>query len=44
VVLPPSHDDVVALHEAAAPWSRVAIVIGAGLGLRQSEVAGLTMD
>ena len=44
VVLPLSHADVVALYDAAAPWFRVAIVIGAGLGLRQSEAAGLTMD
>lgn len=44
VVLPLSHADVVALYDGAAPWFRVAIVIGAGLGLRQSEAAGLTMD
>lgn len=32
------------LLDAADPWYRVAIVIGAGLGLRSSEAAGLTVD
>lgn len=32
------------LHDAAPPWFRVALTLGAACGLRQSEVAGLTVD
>jgi integrase len=35
---------VVAQVDAAAPWFRIAVVLGAGLGLRQAEAAGLTAD
>jgi integrase len=43
-VVPLSAEEVGKLLEAAAPWYRVAVVIGAGLGLRMSEAAGLTVD
>ena len=43
-ILPLSHDDIVGLYDGAAEWFRIAIVIGAGIGLRQSEAAGLTLD
>jgi len=33
-----------AIYDAAAEWFRPAIVIGAGFGLRQGEVSGLTAD
>jgi integrase len=32
------------LLDAAAPWFRIAIVLGAGLGMRTGEVTGLTAD
>jgi integrase len=32
------------LLDAAAPWFRIAIVLGAGLGMRTGEVKGLTAD
>lgn len=32
------------LREAAPPWFRVALVLGATVGLRQGEAAGLTVD
>jgi integrase len=43
-VVPPSDEEVRRLLDAAAPWFRVAVVLGAGLGLRQSEAAGLSVD
>jgi integrase len=43
-IVPPTPDEIAALVEAAAPWFRIAVVLGAGLGLRQSEVSGLTAD
>jgi integrase len=43
-VVPPTAEDVQALYEAADDWFRVAIVLGAGLGLRQAEASGLTAD
>lgn len=43
-VVPMTRAEVDALTEAAASWFRAAIMLGAGLGLRQSEAAGLTVD
>jgi integrase len=43
-ISPSSSDDLGALIGAASPWFRVAIVLGAGLGLRLGEAAGLTLD
>ena len=42
--LPLSVEQVTALLDVADAWFAVAIAIGAGLGLRQSEAAGLTVD
>jgi integrase len=41
-IVPPTPNEVVA--QVAAPWFRIAVVLGAGLGLRQAEAAGLTAD
>ena len=43
-VVPLNTEQVQLLLDAADPWYRVAIVIGAGIGLRSSEAAGLTVD
>ena len=43
-VVPPTTEQVNALLATAEPWFRPAVVLGAGLGLRQSEVTGLTVD
>ena len=43
-VVPPSVEVVQALYGAAPEWFRPAIVLGAGLGLRQAEASGLTVD
>jgi integrase len=43
-VVPPTVEQVQALYEAAPEWFRVAVVMGAGLGLRQAEASGLTVD
>jgi len=43
-VLPLKVEQVAALLDEADDWFAVAIVIGAGLGLRQSEATGLTVD
>lgn len=43
-VVPPSAEMVRALYEAAPGWFQVAVVLGAGLGLRQAEASGLTAD
>jgi integrase len=43
-IVPSTPNEVVALIGAAAPWFRIAVVLGAGLGLRQAEAAGLTVD
>jgi len=43
-VRPPTADDVRALLDGAAPSFRAAVVLGAGLSLRQSEAAGVTVD
>jgi integrase len=43
-VQPPTDDQVRALLKAASPRFRVAIVLGAGLGLRHGEASGLTLD
>jgi integrase len=43
-VVPPSEQDVAALLGAAPPWFVTAVVLGAGLGLRQGEASGLTED
>jgi integrase len=43
-IVPPTGEAVRALYEAAPDWFRVAVVLGAGLGLRQGEASGLTAD
>jgi integrase len=43
-VVPPTADQVAAVYEAAEPWLRPAVVLGAGLGLRSGEATGLTLD
>jgi hypothetical protein len=43
-VIPLTSDQARAMIDGAQPWFRAAIVIGTGLGLRQSEAAGLTLD
>ena len=43
-LLVPTVGEVVALRDAASPDFAVAIVLGAGLGLRAAEAAGLTLD
>jgi integrase len=43
-VLPLTVEQVTAMLEHADEWFAVAIAIGAGLGLRQSEATGLTAD
>lgn len=43
-VLPIDQSDLDALIDAAPQWFRVALVLGAGLGLRLGEAAGLTVD
>jgi integrase len=43
-IFPMSIDQVDALLAATSEPFKAAIVIGAGLGLRQSEAAGLTVD
>jgi integrase len=43
-IVPPTVEQVQALYGAAADWFRPAIVMGAGLGLRQAEASGITGD
>ncbi|HLM63876.1 MAG TPA: site-specific integrase [Acidimicrobiales bacterium] len=43
-IVPPSREQVAAIYEAAAPWFRPAVILGAGLGLRQGEASGLSVD
>jgi integrase len=43
-VVPPTGEEVTALYGAAPDWFRAAVVLGAGLGLRQAEASGLTGD
>ncbi|MPY94466.1 MAG: tyrosine-type recombinase/integrase [Acidimicrobiia bacterium] len=43
-VVPLSRAQVERLLDVAHPWFRVAIILGAGLGLRQAEASGLTRD
>jgi integrase len=43
-LVPPTAEQVARLFEAAPEWFRAALVLGAGCGLRQAEVAGLTVD
>jgi hypothetical protein len=42
--VPPTVTQVATLYEQAPEWFRSAIVLGAGLGLRQAEASGLTVD
>jgi integrase len=42
--VPPTIEQVGALYDAAPSWFQPAVVLGAGLGLRQSEATGLTAD
>ena len=41
---PLTAEQVHALHDAAPDWFKIAVVVGAGTGARQSEVRGLTLD
>lgn len=43
-IVPPTSEDVTKLYVAAPTWFRKAVVMGAGLGLRQAEASGLTGD
>jgi integrase len=43
-IVPLSAEQVWALAEAAPPTLRAAVMLGAGLGLRQGETLGLTVD
>jgi integrase len=43
-IVPPTMEEVAAIYEAATNWFRPAVVLGAGLGLRQAEASGLTGD
>ena len=43
-IMPPTLEQVVAIYEASLAWFRPAVVLGAGLGLRQAEATGLTGD
>ena len=43
-VVPPTVERVQAIYEAAPEWFRPAVLLGAGLGLRQAEASGLTVD
>jgi integrase len=43
-VVPPTTEQVEALYDAAEDWFRPAVILGAGLGLRQAEAVGLTWD
>jgi integrase len=43
-VVPPTVEQVAVLCENAEEWFRPAVVLGAGLGLRQAEASGLTVD
>jgi integrase len=43
-IVVPTDEDVLALYRAAPDGFAVAIVLGAGLGLRPSEATGLTAD
>jgi integrase len=43
-VVPPTAEQVAAVYEAAVSWFKPAVVLGAGIGLRAGEAAGLTLD
>ncbi|MGQ0804185.1 MAG: tyrosine-type recombinase/integrase [Actinomycetota bacterium] len=43
-VVPLTADQLDALSDAAPPWFRVAVTLGAAAGLRQGETAGLGVD
>jgi integrase len=43
-VTPPTVVQVQAIYTAAPVWFRPAVIMGAGLGLRQAEASGLTVD
>ena len=43
-VVLPTTEQVATHYETAVPWLRPAVVLGAGLGLRAGETAGLTLD
>lgn len=42
--VPYTAEELARLREAAPPWFRVAVTLGASCGLRQAEAAGLTAD
>lgn len=43
-MVPPTVAQVEALYESAPDWFKPAVILGAGLGLRQAEASGLTVD
>jgi integrase len=43
-IVPPTVEQVAAIHDAAPDWFKPAVILGAGLGLRQAEASGLTVD
>lgn len=43
-IVPPTSDQVGTLLDVAETWFRPMVVLGAGLGLRQAEASGLTVD
>ncbi|HEX6569244.1 MAG TPA: site-specific integrase [Acidimicrobiales bacterium] len=43
-LVPPTVEQVEELYASAVTWFRPAVVLGAGLGLRQAEACGLTAD
>jgi hypothetical protein len=43
-IVPPTVEQVELLVDAAPVWFRPAVILGAGLGLRQAEASGLTAD
>jgi integrase len=43
-IVPPTPEQVRAIAVELPGWFRISVVLGAGLGLRQAETAGLTVD
>ena len=43
-IVPPTREQVEAIGAELPAWFRISAVLGAGLGLRQAETAGLTID
>ena len=43
-IVPPTTDEVLALQSASPGWFAISTTLGAGIGLRQGEATGLTVD